>query len=279
MKKNLLIITFSLFLSACGAGALIPAGVAGGSKPKVGDTVLFKSGPINYSEGKIEKAEGGKFEIRSGSSIAKPDAADVYVLPAKDGKADVKVGDFVVAFKQEIYWEGGEVKNVTDDLIEVEKATGGKLNVAVDKFIKVSPKAIADIKQSIARKAFEDAGKSKKPILPKDWKPKAGEKVAAQWAFGSWHVAVIKHVNPNNIDIDWQNGWSDAAVARDKVAAYPTAANPMPKVGDYVIVKPQSDIEEWKFATVTSINAQEAEVKFADDTTKRVKNTDFIVMS
>ncbi len=277
MKKLLLLIGASLFLSACGAiGDKISGG---GSKPQIGDTVLFKSGPINYSEGKIDKIDGAKYEVRAGAAIAKPDVSDVYTLPKAGSKTDAKVGDFVVAFNYQTYWEGGVVKNVSDSLIEVEKASGGKLNVAQDKIVTVSAAAIAAIKQNIEAKAFEDAGKAKKPVLPKDWKPKAGEKVAAQWSFGSWHVAIIKHVNANNVDIGWQNGWSDGTVAADKIAAYPTAANAMPKVGDYVIVKPQTDIEEWKFATVTAISGQEAEVKFSDGKTKKVKNTEFIALS
>lgn len=276
MKKLLLLLCAGLILSACGAVSDKIAG--GGAKSQVGDTVLFKSGAVNYSEGKVEKIEGSKFEIRSNSNIAKADAADVYAMPKAGAKSDAKTGDFVVAFSNEIYWVGGEVKNVTADLIEVEKASGGKLNVAHDKVVKVSPAAVADIKQNIEAKAFEDAGKSKKPVLPKDWKPKAGEKVAAQWSFGSWHVAVIKHVNAANVDIDWQNGWSDGTVARDKIAAYPTAANAMPKVNDYVIVKPQSDTQEWKFAVVTAVTGQDVEVKFSDGKTSKIKSLDFIAM-
>ncbi|MGI8786352.1 MAG: hypothetical protein ACR2HG_01140 [Pyrinomonadaceae bacterium] len=284
MKKLLLIFCIGLFLTACGAISEKVKGddknaEAGNGKPQVGDTVLFKNGPINYAEGKIDKTDGGKYEIRLNDSIAKPDASEIYALPKAGSKTDVKPGDIVVAFNYDKYWEGGEVKNVTDDLVEVEKATGGKLNVAHDKIIKVSPKGIADIKQNIEAKAFEDLGKTKKPFLPKDWKPKEGEKVAAQWSFGSWHVAVIKHINANNIDIDWQNGWSDGTVATDKVAPYPTAASPMPKANDYVILKPSSDSGEWKFAVVTSVTGQEAEVKLADGKTQKVKNTEFIAMS
>lgn len=184
-----------MLFSACGSLTDKVTGGSAGAKPAVGDTVLFKSGPVNYSEGKVEKVEGGKYEIRFKDSIAKPDAGDVYTLPKSGAKADVKAGDFVVAFSTEIYWVGAEVKNVTNDSIEVEKASGGKLNVAHDKIIKVSPTAIADIKQNVEAKAFEDLGKTKKPVLPKDWKPKAGDKIAAQWSFGSWHPAEIKHVN------------------------------------------------------------------------------------
>lgn len=282
MKNLLLILCASVILSACG-GAAAEKSVGGdtkaGAKAQVGDSVLFKAGAVNYSEGKVEKVEAGKYEIRSGSNIAKADAADVYALPKEGAKADVKAGDYAVAFSREIYWTGGEVKEVSGDLIEIESATGEKMNVAPDKVMKVSPAATADIKKEVAIKAFEDLGKTKKPVLPKDWKPKAGEKVAAQWSFGSWHVAIIKHVNANNVDIDWQNGWSDGTVARDKIAPYPTAANQMPGVGDYVIVKPQSDISEWKFATVTSVGGGQAEVKFSDGKTQKVGSTDFISLS
>lgn len=279
MKQLLLLICASLILSACGSQTEKVTGGSGGYKAAVGDTVLFKSGPVNYSEGKVEKVEGGKYEIRSKDTIAKPDAGDIYALPKSGAKSDVKTGDFVVAFSYEIYWVGAEVKNVTDASIEVEQAAGGKLNVAHDKIIKVSPTAIADIKQNVEAKAFEDLGKTKKPVLPKDWKPKAGDKIAAQWSFGSWHPAEIKHVNANDVDIEWKNGWKNGNVGRDKIAAFPSAANPMPKPGDYVIVRPTSETSEWKFAIVTSVSGQEAEVKFADGKTQKVKNTDFIGMS
>ncbi len=290
MKKLLTLVCASLILSACGAitgkltgesnsGGSNAAVVAGNAKAQPGETVLFKSGPVNYSEGKVEKLEGGKYEIRSKDSIAKPNVGDVYALPKADSKSDVKVGDFVVAFNYDLYWEGGEVKNVTDDLVEVEKASGGKLNVAHDKIVKVSPSAIAAIKQSVEAKAFEDLGKTKKPVLPANWKPKSGDKIAAQWSFGSWHPADIKHMNPNDVDIEWKNGWKNGNVARDKIAPYPTAASPLPKTNDYVIVRPTSDTAEWKFAVVTSINGQEAEVKFADGKTQKVRVGDFIAMS
>ena len=286
MKNLVLVVLAAALFSACGA---ISEKVSGGSnsggtssssgKPQAGDTVLFKSGPVNYAEGKVEKVEGGKYEIRSKDNIAKPDASDVYTLPKAGAKADVKTGDYVVAFNSEIYWEGGEVKNVTDDLIEVEKASGGKLTIAPDKVVKVSPAAMAVIKQAVEAKAFEDLGKTKKPVLPANWKPKPGEMVAAQWSFGSWHPAELKHVNANDVDIEWKNGWKNGNIAKDKIAPYPTAANPMPKTNDYVIVRPTSETSEWKFAVVTSVSGQEAEVKFADGKTQKVKNTDFIALS
>jgi len=285
MKKLLLMACASLFFSACGmissgsGNAETKTGTADAAKLKVGDQVIFKSSSTAYSEGKIEKIEGGKYEVRSGNNIAKPDAGDIYVPPASGAKADVKAGDIVVAFNNDLYWTGGEVKSVNGDVIEVEKATGGKLNVAPDKIIRVSPKAIADIRGEIDTKTFEDLGKKKTPVTPKDWKPKKGEKIAAQWALGSWHVAVIKNVNTNNVDIDWQNGWSDGTAPLDKIAPYPTAANVMPKVSDYVIVKPTSDGGEWEFAVVTAINGSEAEVKLADGKTQKVKSTEFIGMS
>jgi len=286
MKKLLTLVFASVLFTACGAvsekisGETKSGGSSSSSKPQLGDSVLFKVGAVNYSEGKVEKVEGGKYEIRSGSSIAKADAADVYALPKEGAKSDVKAGDYAVAFSRELYWEGGEVKEVTDDLVEIESGSGGeKLNVAHDKVIKVSPAAVADIKKNVASKAFDDAGKTKKPVLPKDWKPRKGDKIAAQWAFGSWHTAVIKNVNRNNIDIDWQNGWSDGTVATDKIAPYPTTAGAMPNVNDYIIIKPQNDTGDWKFATVTAISGSEAEVKLADGKTQKLKADAFIVMS
>ncbi|HEY0429803.1 MAG TPA: hypothetical protein VGC76_18615 [Pyrinomonadaceae bacterium] len=276
--KTLAFFTVLLFLTGCGAATKLTGGSAD-TKPQIGDTVVFKVGPINYSEGKVEKIDGGKYEIRSADNIAKADTADVYALPKAGAKADVKAGDFVIAFTREIYWVGGEVTNVSGDLVEIEQASGGKLNVAPDKILKVSSAAIADIKQNVEQKAFEDLGKTKKPLLPKAWKPKKGDKVAAQWSFGNWYAAIVKNVNANNIDIDWQNGWSDGTVGTDKVAPMPTASDSAPKIGDYVILKPTSDTQEWRFATVTTVNGQDAEVKTADGKTQKLRVGDFISMS
>lgn len=261
-------------LAGC-AGSV--AGVGGGSSPKVGDSVVFKTSSVVYGEGKVEKVEAGKYEIRSGNNIQKADVNDVYPMPK--GKSEIQPGDIVVAFQRETYWSAGEVKAINGDVVEVEPVSGSKINAAADKVMKVSATAVADIKGEIAKKGFEDAGKSKKPVLPKDWKPKKGEKVAAQWSFGSWHVAVIKNVNQNNVDIDWQNGWSDGSVALDKIAPYPTGSGEMPATGAYVIVKPQSDTQEWKFATIASVSGSDAEVKMADGKTQKVRNTDFIELS
>lgn len=53
----------------------------------------------------------------------------------------------------------------------------------------------------------------------------------------------------------------------------------MPKVEDYVIVRPTSETGEWKFAVVTAISGREAEVKFGDGKTQKVKAGDFIALS
>jgi hypothetical protein len=274
LKLGILLLSLA---AMTGCGGTI-GGAQAGSAPVVGDTVVFKTSAVVYNEGKVEKVEAGKYEIRSGNNIAKADAADVYLLPKAGAKSELKPGDLVVAFQRETYWAAGEVKTISGDVIEVEPVSGSKLNAAADKVIKVSPIAVADIKQSMEKKGFEEVGKGKKPVLPKDWKPKKGDKVAAQWSFGTWHVAVIKNVNRNNVDIDWQNGWNDGSVALDKIAPYPTGGETLPSAGSYVIVRPQSDTQEWRFATVSAAAGDEVEVKFADGKTQKVKSVDMIAM-
>jgi hypothetical protein len=264
-----IIIILGVAVAACG-------GAEGSSNPKVGDAVVFKTSAVVYAEGKVEKVEGGKYEIRSGSNIAKADSADVYPLPKPGSKTEIQAGDIVVAFQRETYWSAGEVKAINGDVIEVEPISGSKINAARDKVVKVSSTAVADIKGEAAKKSFEETGKTKKPVIPKDWKPKKDEKVAAQWSFGTWHVAIIKNVNANNVDIDWQNGWSDSSVSLDKIAPYPTDTGEMPAAGSYVLVRPQSDTQEWRFATVSSVSNGEAEVKFADGKTTKAKRIDLI---
>ena len=166
-----------ILMAACGGAT---GGLTGSSAPAVGDSVVFKTSAIVYGEGKVEKVEGGKYEIRSGSNIAKADAADVYALPKAGSKTEIKPGDIDVAFQRETYWSAGEVKAVNGDVIEVEPVSGSKINAAPDKVVKISSTAVADIKGEFAQKGFGEAGKAKKPVIPKDWKPKKDEKVAAQ---------------------------------------------------------------------------------------------------
>lgn len=263
------------FLAACGN---VGGSLAGDSKPKVGDTVVYKTSPIVYAEGKVEKVDGGKYEIKTGDNIAKADAADVYTIPKAGAGTDLKPGEVAVAWSRESYWAGGEVKNVTADVVEIEPVSGSKINAPHARVIRVSPAAAADIKQAVEKKGFEELGKAKKPVLPKDWKPKKGDKVAAQWSFGTWHVAIIKNVNANNVDIDWQNGWSDGSVAVDKIAPYPRENAEMPAVGGYVIVKPQSDTQEWRFAMVLSLSGTEADVRFGDGKAQKVSRGDLIAL-
>src|SRR5690348_5079440 len=131
MKKNLLIFLLGMFLTACGMvggkDASAPRNETGGAKPHVGETVVFKWNGANYSEGKIEKIDGNKYEIRSGDYIAKPDAADVYAMPKTGARADDKTVDFVAVYSNNLYWAGGEVKAVSDSIIEVEPAPGNKI--------------------------------------------------------------------------------------------------------------------------------------------------------
>ena len=144
-----------ILMAACGGAT---GGLTGSSAPAVGDSVVFKTSAIVYGEGKVEKVEGGKYEIRSGSNIAKADAADVYALPKAGSKTEIKPGDIVVAFQRETYWSAGEVKAVNGDVIEVFTSKSAAAGPSRDwlQFVK-SPRARSKIRQWFTKERREEA--------------------------------------------------------------------------------------------------------------------------
>jgi predicted small lipoprotein YifL len=288
MKRALLLILLASGLAACGPKGSTNGPLSGGdanqkaesAKPKIGETAVYKFSPQGYVEGKVEKIEGSRYEFKYGTSIEKVDSVDVHPLPAAGAKADVKAGDIVVAFSHDTYWAGSTVKSVTDDVVEVENLDDGKVSsVAHEKVVKVSPAAAAEFKRYGEKKAFIKTASSKRLVVPAGYKPKAGEKVVAQWGSESWYPGVVKSVTGDDALIDWPS-FPDSTISIDRVAPFPKAEGAiMPKANDFILVRPDNESFNWDFAQVTSVSGQEMEVKLADGKTKTVKAGNFVSLS
>ncbi|MEO6390744.1 MAG: DUF4537 domain-containing protein [Pyrinomonadaceae bacterium] len=291
MKITLLVALLAFGMLACGSSKTANDGSTSSgdpkpgttsTKPKVGDTAVYKFSPQGYVEGKVEKIDGSRYEFKYGTSIEKVDADDVHPLPAAGAKADVKAGDIVVARDRDRdnYWAGSVVKNVTPDLIEVENIDNGKVSsVSHEKVIKVSPASAAEFKKYGEVKAFEKMATSKALVVPPGYKPKVGEKVVARWEASSWYPGVVKSVTGTDAMIDWPS-FPDSKVSIDRVAPFPKAEGAtMPKVDDFILVRPASETSSWSFARVVSVSGQTMEVKFADGKSSSLKAGDFIALS
>ena len=283
MKKNLLVISLSLLLSACGAGSLIPAGVAGSSKPKVGDTVVAKWSAGSYYEGKIEKNDGVKMTIawedKSQSTVI--DASDIYTIPAAGTSPDVKQGDMVLAKTASgSYWNGAEVTGIEAGVYKVRVVTGSTaVNVAGEKIIKVPATVAADFKQAAGSTDFLIEAKKGKVTIPADYKPKKGDPVLAEWTIGSWWAGKIDNISGSNIYVAWNDNSKPSAVNISKVMPLPTSADKtMPTEKQFLIVKPDSG-SSWQYGQALSINGSRVEVKLANNQTKTVTAGEFVLLN
>ena len=283
MKINLILITLSFFLSACGTANLIPAGVAGSSSPKVGDTVVAKWSAGSYYEGKIEKIDGAKMTIgwedRSQSTVI--DAADIYTIPAAGTVPDVKQGDMVLAKTASgNYWNGSELMGMDGGVYKVRVVTGStSVNVAGEKIIKVPATAAADFKQAAGSTDFLIEAKKGKVTIPADYKPKKGDSVLAEWTAGNWWEGKIDNISGSNIYVAWEGNFKPSAVNIGKIIPIPTSNDKaMPVEKQFMIIKPDSG-SAWQYGQATSINGSRVEVKLANNQTKTVTTGEFVLLN
>jgi hypothetical protein len=286
MKHLCLVVLAGLVLTACGGTGTKQAGgsepTSAAAAPKVGDTVVYKFSRQGYVEGKVEKIEGSRYEIKYGTSNNKIESIDVHALPKAGDKLDVKAGDVVVARVRDEYWAGSIVKSVTADTLELEVIeNGNQLTVPHEKAIKVSPASAAEFKKYADEVGFLRNAKAKRPQAPAGYKPKVGERVVAEWSANAWWVGEVVTVSGEKVKLKWLATFPESELSLEKVMPYPTAATAtlMPKQGDFVLVKPGDDKSSWSYAQVTSVSGQSAEVKQADGKTRTIKAGDYIALS
>lgn len=285
MRKLWLIVGASLLFVACGGAGTKPADGEAASKeavPKVGDTVVYKFSKQGYVEGKVEKIEGSRYEIKYGTSTNKVESVDVHALPKAGEKASIQAGDVVVTRVRDAYWPGSIVKSVSPDVIEIEVIeNGNSMSVPHEKVIKVSPSSAAEFKKYAGEVGFMKDAKSKRPKAPAGYRPKPGERVVAEWSAGAWWVGEVVSVSGDKAKLKWPASFPESELAFDKVMPYPKAATSttLPKQGDFVLVRPADDKGQWHYAQVTSVSGQTAEVKLADGKTRPVKADEYLALN
>lgn len=272
----------SVFLSACGAKGLIPAGAAD-AKPKVGDTVVAKWSTNSFYEGKVEKMDGAKvtvaWEDKSQSTVV--DAADVYTIPTVGAKPDVKQGDMVLAKTASgSYWNGAEVTGVEAGVYKVRVVTGyTSANVPGEKIIKVPATTAADFKQAAGSTDFLIEAKKGKVTIPAGYKPKKGDAVLAEWTTNSWWAGKIDNISGSNIYVAWNDNSKPSAVNISKVMPMPTSSDKtMPSEKQFLIVKPDSG-SSWQYGQTASVTGSRVEVKLANNQTKTVTPGEFVLLN
>ena len=284
MKKLCVVIVILCGLSGCSltkstGGEAATATDQTKKQLAVGDTAVFKFSRQGYVEGKIQSIDGTRYKLLYGQSTQTVDGVDVYALPKAGAKAEVKAGDIVVAYRREAYWPGAEVKNVNGDVIEVQViADGDTLNVPNEKIVKVNSAAAAEFKQYAQEVAFLKAAKDGRPHPPAGYKPKAGERVVAEWTDKTWYIGDVVSASSSKAKIKWPASFPQSELVLEKVLPYP-APNATAQVNDFLVVKPERETSAYVYGQVTSVNGGTVEVKLADGKTRTVKQGEFYVVN
>src|SRR6185295_16075441 len=282
--RKLLILGLISLLTACSQGSKSSTTTDGknvdaGAKPVVGDTAVYKFSRQGYVEGKVQSIDGTRYKLMYGQSPQTVDAVDVYALPKPGAKADVKPGDIVVAHQRDAYWPGAEVKSVNGDVVEVEVISNGdSLSVPPEKVIKINSAAAAEFKTYAQEVAFLKDAKTGRPHPPTDYKPKAGQRVVAEWTDHTWYIGNVVSASPSKATVKWPASFPQSQLTLDKVLPYPAPAA-SPKQNDFVIVKQDSENQSFAYAKVTSVNGASVDVKLADGKTRTVKQGDFYLVN
>lgn len=283
MKRVLILALVSLLTAACAGSpktnTSTEAEKSASTKPAVGDTAVFKFSRQGYVEGKVQSIDGMRYKMMYGQSPQTVDAVDVYALPKAGAKAEVMPGDIVVAHQREAYWPGAEVKSVNGDVIEVQVISNGdSLNVPPEKLIKINSAAAAEFKTYAQEVAFLKSAKTGRPHPPADYKPKAGQRVVAEWTDHTWYIGNVVSASPSKATVKWPASFPQSQLTFDKVLPYPAPAA-SPKQDDFVIVKQDSENQSFAYARVTSVKGGTVDVKLADGKTRTVKQGDFYVVN
>jgi len=284
MNRLSLMLATSLLMLECGGTGTKPVAneSPAAAAPKVGDTVVYKFSKQGYVEGKVEKIEGSRYEIKYGTSTNKVESIDVHALPKAGEKISVQAGDVVVARVRDNYWAGSIVKSVSPDVIEVEVIENGNvMSVPHEKAIKVSPASAAEFKKYASEVGFLKDAKAKHPQAPAGYKPKPGERVVAEWTTNAWWPGEVISVSGQKVKMKWFASFPESELSLEKIMPYPMqgTTRSLPKQGDFVLVKPADDRSQWPYAQVTGVSGQTADVKLADGKTRSIKSDEYIALN
>ena len=291
MKKLWITVFACLALTACGGAKSADSGnsnsgakwnESSSAKPKAGDTVVFKISRDSYGESKIDNVDGTRYKIPYGSTVHTVDETDIYTLPKSGDKADIKVGDFVVAKRgSDLYWTPSEVTKVGDSTIEVDPIRGsGASSLAPEKIIVVHPAAVEEFKKMKDEKGFETRAQAMRPTTVGTYMPKPGDTVVAAWGSSSWYTAKVISVRGDKAKIDW-DVFNDSELSIDKLAPYPKVGSTgaSVSVGNVVLVKPSYEKGTWSFGEVTSVSGSSIGIKLSNGEAKSIRADEYVAMN
>lgn len=286
-----------VFTSACGLMGNDPKGAskstnsantsnaaapANEAKFKAGETVVARWMKNSYYEGVIESVGANKAKVKwsDGSSPSDVDLVDIYALPKTGEKPQVTVGDIVLAKQSSgAYWNGAEITAINGDVYAVALIDGGATsNMPAEKIIKISPVAIADLKDKAATNDFLNEAQQKKPIMPADHKAKVGDKVLGEWSTNSWWSGKVTKVAGGKTTVAWEDGSTPREVADEKIMPLPTAKDAkMPVKGQFLMVKPESG-SKWLYARTEEAKEGAIKITLSDGKERTVKAGEFVLL-
>ena len=303
MLKKLLL-TLSVAALACGCGkpaantantgntANSNARVADG-KIDVRDRVLIPSGVSKsmYLEGEVVSLDGSRAKVgviernpngfhTTGGRFEDWESSEIYEVPGKGARAEVKAGDVVLAKGETtnlLPWYGAEVVKVDDTGVMVKGLGSNKQPwlVGADGLVKPSEKTAAQFKQSGSGSMLLSDATKHRPVVVPGYTPKVGDKVIGQASTVTYYSGTITKINGTQRYMRWDdpnNKFPDPAYLVIPLTA--VAKAPAPTEGQYLLVKPLSG-DKWLFAQATKVDGQSAEVNLEDGTTRTVKQGEY----
>jgi hypothetical protein len=258
-------------------------------KIDVKDRVLVPSGVSKsmFLEGEVVSLDGTRAKVgviernsngfyTTGSRFEDFESSEIYEVPGKEAKAEVKAGDIVLAKGETsnlLPWYGAEVTKVDDTGVMVKGVGSNKQPwlVGADGLVKPSEKTVAEFKQSGAGSMLLSEATKHRPVSVQGYTPKVGDKVIGQATTVAYHSGTITSINGTKHQMRWDdpnNKFPDPAYLVIPLSA--VAKAPAPTEGQYLLIKPLSG-DRWLFAQVTKVDGQSAQVNIEDGTTRTVK--------
>lgn len=219
----------------------------------------------------------------TGSRFEDWEASEVYEVPGKGARAEVKPGDIVLAKgtmqpSDLLPWYGAEVVKVESLGIAV-KGLGENQQpwmVGPDELVKPTEKTIAEFRQSGESSQLLSKAMKHKPVRVEGYQPRVGDKVLAErnmaGFFDAGAIARMEEARSGGslVYVKWDDPTFAGADRVYSVLPLASAARlPAPAVGRYVMVKPEAG-GRWLYAEVTAVNGTALEVKVEDNTTRTV---------
>lgn len=300
IKKVALALLLAAFAVGCGKSETNTANTSNTSvkladgKIEKGDLVVVPSSVSKnmFLEASVLTVEGSRVGVaivRKNSPTAQIESAqlpEVYEVPGKGQRTDVKVGDIVLAKGESgdfEPWFGGEVVSVNESNVMIKNLGDDKpaRGFSADHLIKPSETTITALKQSGSSTMLLSKATKYRPVLVEGYKPKLGDRVIGEPSLaGYWYSGAISKLEESRgggslVWVKWDDPNNKSTERVYTVIPLANAAKlPVPVVGRYLLVKPESP-GRWPYAEVTSVNGSAVEVKLEDGTTRTLSPGDF----